>query len=410
MSIERIDTGTLVVRNLVAGNSTVPGEDPLVSVAVPVIEFPDSDFTAGPLSIHCPGSNFQFIESLCVGGEWLFNVAEDWPSVNGVFQSVRVEEESTELKAQGKLGELEWEGVFINTGSTSEVAIDLPPQSLAKLEFLKERVDPLTWVSGGTLNGQVISRQNTESETETSISIILDAVDFDSPDGLFAGAGVTTRFLLTPASGNRFSLEAELLGGELLLQDFYRDFSDKSLTFEVSALLSDTSLEFQRFNVTDHESLRLTGQADFPLATDAVAELVLREFELNFPLAFDRYLESTAQVFGLGGLETSGSVCWTGDWSPGSARNGELLISDLSVMDRAKGRFTVGNLNGQLHTGTDSRLTWDSLSFEKMNLGSGSAGLELLPERISLTESMIIDVMGGQLELESFAFSLPKGW
>jgi hypothetical protein len=69
----------------------------------------------------------------------------------------------------------------------------------------------------------------------------------------------------------------------------------------------------------------------------------------------------------------------------------------------------VLGLNGRLRTGTDSSLTWDAISFEKMNLGSGMAGLELLPERISLTDPLTIDVMGGMLELEAFSFSLPRG-
>ena len=48
------------------------------------------------------------------------------------------------------------------------------------------------------------------------------------------------------------------------------------------------------------------------------------------------------------------------------------------------------------------------MSFEKIDLGAGSASVALTPESVRLTEPLSIGVFGGAFDLETFSFTLPE--
>jgi hypothetical protein len=240
----------------------------------------------------------------------------------------------------------------------------------------------------------------------------VSGVDFDSPDGLFAGlaVGASVSARTSPEADDLLIVEGQLANGELLLQDFYRDFSGKALDLAAQIRVRDGMIDVERATLDDGDSLHLAGEGRVPIDTDSdQMVLVLRELRLQFPEAYTRYIESVAAVLGLDGLETQGSISWVGDWSPGTARSGELRLDNLGARDVMSGRFAIDGLQGTLMTGTESRLSWDSASFAKLELGPGQATIALSEDSVNLQEPLRIPVFGGGLLLERLSVGFPPG-
>lgn len=411
ITIDRLTAGPVILNQVAISNSPGDQSQAGISVAIPVIEIPGQESSLGPFSLACTGTTVAVIENLCRDGNWSMRVSDSWPVLHGSSLLTSFDGELLQVETKGVIGRLRWAGAVKSGNGEFSGRIEFPQQDIAALDIIGGELDAFSWIGAGQVNGLMTVRHNGSAAPKASAQISFSDVNFDSPEGLYAGLGIaaTIKASLGTNAESQLSVEGDLLSGELLLMDFYRDFSEKALSLEMLADWGPAHIDISRFTVTDRESLKIIGQARLPLATDnASPEFVLREFRLDFPLAYQRYLASAASAYSLDGLSTSGSISWNGDWSPGSARSGELQLDRLTISDNEKGRFSIEGLDGQILTGSESRITWDALSFEKMNLGSGHASLALSQENVSLTEPLTIGVLGGHLDLEEFSFTLPQ--
>ena len=144
--------------------------------------------------------------------------------------------------------------------------------------------------------------------------------------------------------------------------------------------------------------------------SDPAWSLEVYRLQLSFPAAYRRYLESTAAVWTLDGLEVTGQVNWSGQWQSGAMVAGELEIDDFSVVDVQRNRFAVTGLQARVRPGDhafDSRLHWQGLLVGDINFGAGTARLDSEPGTIALVEPLRLDVLGGRLDLSTLRVALP---
>lgn len=413
LEIERVSLDAASLE-LVRVSNAPPGAGPDDGIEVHVASItPGAGDTAyGPFLLNCPGDLATAVDSRCRDGSWNISLLEGWPELNGTLLEARLDGTEVTVESRGALDTLAWHASLRSAAGAFDLTLRLPEQDVTALSFLQPRLAPIGWVGAGRLSGQAEVSGGAGGAFRARGGVELSGLDFDSPEGLYAGLGIGVSLTarLDSAGDGVIDLEGSLASGELLLQDFYRDFSGKALQLTARVAIEEDALDVRRLSLGDGDALHLAGQARLPLGQETAGpDLLLRELRLEFPQAYARYLESVAAVFTLDGLETEGVVSWKGDWAPGTARSGELRFENFTIADAERERFSIRALDGTLRTGSESRIGWQAASFEKLDLGAGSAAIALEQESVRLLEPLSIDVFGGSLSLEELAVGFPRG-
>ena len=286
-------------------------------------------------------------------------------------------------------------------------------QSLRRLAEWPGLPAELAWLSRGVFDADLTLRRPARQAPALDFRLEVDELDFDSPAGQYAGAAlqIAVRGAWPDLGAESVTLRGSVGGGELLIDDFYRDFSDADLDFGADVRWNDALLHIANLSLGDDGAVAAEARIQMGLGPDAAAwSAEVSRLELDFPLAYSRYLEPIGAAWTLNGLEVTGRVLWSGQWKSGSLVSGDLEISDLSVVDTLRQRFALTGLAARLRPGDyafDSRLAWRGLLLGRVNLGAGEAALDSEPGSIALREPLELDVLGGRLELGALKVILP---
>jgi hypothetical protein len=333
--------------------------------------------------------------------------------VSGTLEPLVADADNSILR--GTLAVHGLEAVFALRYGPDESRIELssrgqPLQSLAAWPGLPAE---LGWLSGGSFDMEMVLRQAAREAPGLSLRVDAEGLGFDSPGGRYAGAGLG---LVMEASwpdldSTAASVRGSLFAGELLLDEFYRDFTDASLDFSGDAHWNDRELVIDGLSLGDDGALLAEGRVRLGLDSEDTAWSVeVSRLELDFPLAYRRYLEPMGAALTLDGLEVTGRVLWSGEWTSGSLVSGDLEIRDLTVVDLLRKRFALTGLAARLRPGDyafDSRFSWRGLLLGRINLGAGAAALDSEPGSIALKEPLLLDMLGGRVELAALRIILP---
>ncbi|MDX1556203.1 MAG: hypothetical protein R3212_09270, partial [Xanthomonadales bacterium] len=332
LELDSLGTAAAQIEGVRISGNTAPGGESAVQVEVEKLLAGQSSEAFGPFRATCPGEFFAVFENLCGGGTWTLRVLADWPELQGRLNEARYSGGQLMLRTEGRLDQLAWSARLELLEGDLQLNVTLPDQGVSALSLLHSRLPALSWLTEGRFRGSATMSLKDDEPVDSGLSVQIEGLGFDSPDGLFAGAAVAAQLeaRLDQGAWDAAGLTAEISGGELLLADFYRDFSDRGMKFEARARVHGDVLTVTRATLGDGDALHLAGEGRLALGDDATPpEILLREFSLVFPAAYDRYMESLAAVWLLDGLETGGTVRWAGDWSPGNARSGRLVIEDF---------------------------------------------------------------------------------
>jgi len=271
------------------------------------------------------------------------------------------------------------------------------------------------WVSRGTVDSRLVFRQGPDQPASMTIELGMADLSFDSPDGRYAGEGLKLALnaSLPDLAAGIAAMEGTVLNGELLVDDFYREFSDAALRATAELGWSEEAFNVTSLHIGDDDALTVEASAVLDLASeDGNWAFEVRRLEMDFPQAYRRYIETMAGAWALNGLEVTGQLRWRGEWVSGALTAGDLEISDFSIIDTSRERFAVTGLEARLRPGDysfDSRLAWRGLLLGRVNLGAGQAALDTEPDSVALREPLRLDVLGGRLELGTLRVSLPGG-
>jgi hypothetical protein len=333
--------------------------------------------------------------------------------LEGDLEELSLADETLKVRSNIRARDLNLELTVVSRAGRVQADLVAQAQPLASLRSFDGLPPELSWMSEGLFDLGLAWRQAPEQPAELTFRLALEQLSFDSPDGRFAGAAM--RFSVDGSVRgedlSRLRLAGAVKGGEMLIDDFYRNFSGADLVFEAAAKWTEAALEIPSLQVRDDAALSLDGSATLGFgARRDEWSLEVDNLELQFPLAYRRYLEPLAAASTLDGLELTGRLAWNGAWGPDGLQSGDLDIRDLSIVDTQRGRFALTGLETQLRPGDhafESRLSWRGLILGRINLGAGEAALDSEPGAIALMEPLSLDVLGGRLRLQRLKVMLP---
>jgi len=295
-----------------------------------------------------------------------------------------------------------------SAGDALAVRLDASRQPVAALAGLPWTPGQLGWIQAGRFDAVLGLELPEQGGASWTLEGAVSGLGFDSPDGRYARQDLVFDWQARGALGAPGTIAAggRLRRGELLIDRLYRAFDGAPLEWGVEGPAGGPIA----LRLSDPGALRI----DAEVSWDALqAERIVVEVEtlaLEFPGAWQRYLDPLAAAWDLDGLEVTGRASWRGAWRAGELESGDLDIEDLSVVDTRRGRFALTGLDTVLRPGDrafESRFSWRGLLLGKINLGAGQAVLGSEPGLISLASPLVLDVMGGRLRLDAFRYALP---
>jgi hypothetical protein len=334
-------------------------------------------------------------------------------SVNGALQAFEHEEDRLLVRSSLQSGRFEADLELQIAAGDLSAELAIARQDLTGFDDIDILPPEFAWLSKGYVDPRVRARFRSDGTGEVQLQIALQQLAFDSPDGRFAGDALAIDLVIGAATNNWSSLGVTgvIRSGELLIDDFYRNFSDGALNFSFLASEGKDQWSVRELRVKDDGALDIEGRATVDLENDfTVSGIEVNRLSLNFPGAYARYIEPVLAPLTLDGLQVTGKLDWNGAWVNGMFQSGDLEIEDLSVVDIERNRFAMTGLHARMRPGDhgfDSRLAWRGLLIGKINLGSGEAALDSEPGAFAITEPLRLDVLGGSLDLHELKVLLP---
>ncbi len=368
------------------------------------------------LTLSCGRLDFASAD-VCAAGPWSFVLADaagGWqipvsgivdgftrPNDEWTFQSSVVSGKflahfSAHSAVQEVTATLGWDGQLIR---------DLPANAPVP--------EQIEWVHAGTSSGGLALHWPAAGSASIVYDIAANGLGFDSPDGRFAGEDLGVRAAGTIKFDDvlHAQVSGDIHAGALLIDNFYTSFSDSGLKWGGRVSKKGSSLSLSNLSMGDGRSLEIKAEAELNL-DNPLASLHYRvsHFELHFPEAYERYIESMAAAWTLDGLTITGSLLWSGEGQGGAPGSGVLDVLDLTIVDGKRGRFAVTGLAAHIlpgDQGVESRFSWRGLLLQRINLGAGAAAVKADPGQFSLASPLELDVLGGRLALEELHVRFP---
>jgi hypothetical protein len=298
-----------------------------------------------------------------------------------------------------------------------EYSVDLKfkRQGLEIFKGLDGLPPELDWLSRGYIDAELKFRQPPDSPSDITVQLGIGNIGFDSPDGRFAAEALSMDVEVSAllSAWSKPNISGAFRSGELLIDDFYRDFSDGAMEFALQPQWQDGKMDIRSIRLTDNHSLNVEGRLMLDSRPDSNSwKVEISQLELEFPGAYERYIEPVAAAWTLNGLAVTGRIAWSGQWSAGQFSSGDLGITDLSIVDTQRRRFAVTGLDARMRPGDhafDSRLAWRGLLLGRINLGQGEVALESEPGKFAIVQPLVLEVLGGRLNLQELKVILPGG-
>jgi hypothetical protein len=273
----------------------------------------------------------------------------------------------------------------------------------------------LDWLSRGYIDAELKFRQPPDSPSDITVQMGIGNIGFDSPDGRFAAEALSMDVEVSAllSTWSKPDISGAFRSGELLIDDFYRDFSDGAMEFALQPQWQNGKMDIRSIRLTDNHSLNVEGRLVLDSRPDSNSwKVEISQLELEFPGAYERYIEPVASAWTLNGLAVTGRIAWSGQWSAGQFSSGDLGITDLSIVDTQRQRFAITGLDARMRPGDhafDSRLAWRGLLLGRINLGQGEVALESEPGKFAIVQPLVLEVLGGRLNLQELKVILPGG-
>ncbi len=343
------------------------------------------------------------------------SVKREWAdfSLTGQLEELATDKDGLDMRSTIRVDGID---LLLELASGSEkvtASLVMAPVEVTRYTGLDGLPPEAKWLSRGQIGATLTFTQATGEDAVSAVNLAARDVSFDSPDGLFAAEGLNFDADIT-APGQDWAapmISCAIRSGELLVHDFYRDFSDGSLDCVLKPDWKTGGFERLTFMLTDRSSLLAEGRAVFAENRPSPSwNVEISRLDLEFPGAYERYMESVLAPLTLNGLEVTGQISWSGDWSAGTFTSGDLRVTDLSIVDTQRSRFALTGLDARMRPGDhsfNSSLNWRGLLLGLLNLGQGTVALDSEPGSVAITQPLALQVLGGSLHLEALKVLLP---
>ncbi|MGN2245518.1 hypothetical protein ACFWZ3_02380 [Frateuria sp. GZRR35] len=258
--------------------------------------------------------------------------------------------------------------------------------------------------TGGRLDAELALDVH-DNGIQSSGEFSLDGVGFDSPSGTLAGQGVDANGRLgidTQGGPARFTVDATLHGGELLLGPIYAKLPSHPVQLNVAAVGQGGALAINRLRVNDTDALQLDGALAFD-AKGNLDKLRLERFQARFPAAYERYGAAWLDTLGLHDVRITGALSGNLDLRDEGPR-GFAFTADHLGLATADGRLAIDDLNGGLDWSAEAdrpttSLGWRALRLYRLPFGPARAQWRSQGGTLGLTQPLAVALLGGTVRM-----------
>lgn len=258
--------------------------------------------------------------------------------------------------------------------------------------------------TGGKLDAELALDVH-DNGIQSSGAFSLDGVGFDTPTGTLAGQGVSGSGRLdidTLGGPARFTLDAALHGGELLLGPIYAKLPEHLVQLDVTATARGGALDIGRLHVSDPDALQLDGALAFDAAS-TLTQLKFDRFHANFPAAYDRYGASWLDTLGLHAVQMDGSLDGTIDLRADGPRSFAFTTAGLNLAS-SDGRLALRDLRGGMDWSAQgdrppTTLSWQTLQLYRLPFGAAQAHWQSRAGSLGLLQPLAMPLLGGAVRL-----------
>ncbi len=247
---------------------------------------------------------------------------------------------------------------------------------------------------------------------QAGFSLRLQADSFTDAAGSLAGEELdisVTGEARAVTGGWRLDLDAAAEQGRLYVEPLFVEVPgqpiEASARFDYLADSRELLLHALEYRHPGSAVLAVSGRINLgtdPLLRDLHVELQQGMFSTLYATYLRPWFAGTM----IGALDTAGQINGELHWQEGALARVQLDLADLSLDDR-EGRFDLTGVNGQLRWSAGgsaevSELHWQSGSVYRVGLGQADLRVETLGRKSRLLEPARIQVLDGELQLETF--------
>lgn len=286
-----------------------------------------------------------------------------------------------------------------NAASPDATRIDLTQVPLAWTQALLSQAWDSGRLTGGMLDAALTVTAATNEPLRVAGPLRIQAASFDTPDGAIAGANLGARLDVDARLGGEvlFTVDGQLLGGELLFGTTYVSLQERPVDLHLSGLQDGQGWTLPRISWRDRGILAVEGSAALgPQVELSALDLRLHSPDLA-PLA-DAYLSGWLGLAGLAELGIEGTADASVRISDGELDDGLLRLHDARF-DDPRGRFAFTGIDGDLRfsaTGpVSSELRWQGGDLYGLGFGPTRLPFRSADGVLRLVEAVELPVLGG---------------
>ncbi|NKB38851.1 MAG: hypothetical protein GKR93_17095 [Gammaproteobacteria bacterium] len=216
-----------------------------------------------------------------------------------------------------------------------------------------------------------------------------------------------------------FTQRIEANSGEMYLQPgfslldekpgFYLDASSSILSAVLQGnwIAAEKLFQLKTLHFSHPGIIDLQGQASMFIGeTDSLRTLSLKAKIKDLAATYPVYLQPILLQSNFSDLEIAGGIELGLAYRNGALDNMELSLQEVFLEDDAS-RFSISDLNSNLLLGNDensvqSTLSWQGLSFYRLDLGQGSILFESTNKDIRVLEWQDVSILDGALVIDEF--------
>lgn len=280
------------------------------------------------------------------------------------------------------------------------------------------------FTASGTASGSIEASGRADALQRAALDITVKDLVASNPEGTLASDKLSFRLAaqLAPAGHDRsFQARFESALGQAYAEPIFLDFGAHPLQAEArGAWRSDGVFRIDEFHL-DHQAVsRAQGSAVVdPAAAQPVRALQLDLETLQFPGAYETYLQPLLLDTNFKSLRTRGEIHGRLAIADGAPRSAELHLETVGVDDDAR-NLVLRSVNGDVfwraaddrHSQDDgdddltpareSTLSWDSGVLLNLDLGAARLRFTTQGRQVRLLQPTRLPVLDGAIGLDSF--------
>lgn len=273
---------------------------------------------------------------------------------------------------------------------------------------------PRDWGVKGRVSGHVSAYGGAARRTDIDADLVLDGLNYASPDGSQAAENILTKIEAHAHSVGtswQFTSKFRWPKGALYSDPVFIDASETALMIDTKGRYQPVGkrLQLNSWTVELLDTLKVSGTGEIDTAAWSVRDLTVAAHSDDA----SRLYTLMAQPFLIGtpadDMQVKGRVGFVLHFDTGGIEQAGLQLNGI-VLDDRQGRFALRRTDGSVAwdrsaSAPVSRLTTQGVELLHIRSGAFAVKFRFGADRIDLVEPVVIPVLGGQVTLDSFAMT-----